>query len=223
MADKKDTKEEEGEEKEKESGEEGKEEGAEGNAEDAAKRKKKRKLLIIAAAAAVLLGGGGSAVYFSGMLSGTPQKTEAGVKKDKKKKGGEEAERGTTGSSVKAVKSNPNEWIPGVIPGHEADDVVYYNLPEFLVNLDTNSKQTSFIKMKVTLEAPSEGDAVDAIDNRLPRIVDKFNETLRLLRISDISGSAGLYRLREELLLQVNKIINPSKVNDILFQEIIVQ
>jgi flagellar FliL protein len=219
MADKKESKEEDAE--EKEPAEEGKEEGAESGDEGAAKRKKKRKLVIMAAIAAVLLGGGGSAVYFSGMLS-SAGKTEAPGKKGKKKKG-EEAPEHTTGSSVKAVKQNPNEWVPGLVPGHEGDDVLYFNLPEFLVNLDTSSKQTSFIKMKVTLEAPSDGDNAEAIDNRLPRIIDKFNTYLRLLRTSDIGGSAGLYRLREELLLQVNKEIYPAKVNDILFQEIIIQ
>jgi flagellar FliL protein len=220
MADKKDE-----EDEEKDSAGEGKEEGAAEGDEGAAAKKKKRKLIIIAAAAALLLGGGGSAVFFSGVLSSAP-KTEVTAKKGKKKKEGkegEEAERGSTGSSVKAVKQNPNEWIPGVVPGHEDDDMLYYNLPEFLVNLDTNSKQTSFIKMKVTLEAPSDGGSAEAIDNRLPRIIDSFNTTLRQLRTSDISGSAGLYRLREELLLQVNKIIYDKKVNDILFQEIIVQ
>lgn len=227
MADKKDKKEEA--EEEKEPAEEGKEEGAEGAGseedEAAKKKKKKRKMMIMAAAAAVLLGGGGAGVYFSGILS-SPKAETGKDKKDKKKKkteeGGEHGEH-TTGSSVKAVKMNPNEWVPGVVAGHEADDVVYYNLPEFLVNLDTTSKQTSFIKMKVTLEAPSDGDNAEAIDGRLPRIIDKFNTYLRLLRTSDISGSAGLYRLREELLLQVNKEIYPGKVNDILFQEIIVQ
>jgi len=218
VADKKEPKDED----EKEPAEEGKEEGAEGGADAAAKKKKKLKLIIIAAAAVLLLAGGGSAVYFSGILSSAP-KTEANQKKAKKKKGGEEPAEHTTGSSVKAVKQNPNEWVPGIVPGHEGEDDVYYNLPEFLVNLDTGSKQTSFIKMKVTLQASSEGDSAEAIDNRLPRIIDKFNTYLRLLRTSDIAGSAGLYRLREELLLQVNKEIYPSKVNDILFQEIIIQ
>ena len=219
MADKKEGKDDE---EDKETSPKEGEEGGEGNEGDAAKRKKKRKLIIIAAAALVLLGGGGAAVYFSGILSGPP-KTEATGKKGKNKKTGEEAPRETTGSSVKAVKQNPNEWVPGLVPGHDGEDTLYYNLPEFLVNLDTNSKQTSFIKMKVTLEAPSDGDSAEAIDNKLPRIIDKFNTYLRLLRTSDIAGSAGLYRLREELLLQVNKEIYPNKVNDILFQEIIVQ
>jgi flagellar FliL protein len=219
MADKKEDKDDED---EKESAEDGKEGGEQVDENAGAKAKKKRKFIIMAAAAVLLLGGGGSAVYFSGILSG-PAKTDAAGKKNKKKKEGEEPERGTTGSSVKAVKQNPNEWVPGIVAGHEDDDMIYYNLPEFLVNLDTSSKQASFIKMKVTLEAPSEGGSAEAIDNRLPRIIDKFNTYLRLLRTSDISGSAGLYRLREELLLQVNKEIYPSKVNDILFEEIIVQ
>jgi flagellar FliL protein len=198
-------------------------EGAEGD-EAAAKKKKKKKLIIIGAAAAILLlGGGGAGLFFSGVLS--PHKEEATTKKGKKKKkGGEggEAERGTTGSSVKAAKGNANEWVPGVVPGHEADDVVYYNLPEFLVNLNTGGKQVSYIKMKVTLEAATDADA-ESIDSRMPRITDSFNTYLRELRTSDIAGSAGLYRLREELLLRVNKTIYPGKVNDVLFREIIIQ
>jgi flagellar FliL protein len=220
MADKKNkTEDDEEEEKPSENGEGEEGEGKEGG--DDAKRKKKRKLLIIIVAAVVLLGAAGAGVYFSGILSGSA-KTDVASKKFKKKKTSEEGPEHTTGSSVKAVKSNPNEWVPGIIPGHEDDDVVYYNLPEFLVNLNTSGRQTSFIKMKITLETPSESDA-DAVDSRLPRITDNFNTYLRELRTSDIAGSAGLYRLREELLLRVNKTIYPSKVNDILFREIIVQ
>jgi flagellar FliL protein len=194
--------------------------GAEGGAAGGTKRKTKRKILIIAVLVVMLLGGVGAGLYFSGILSGQ-SKVEATGKKGKKKKSGE-AERGTTGSSVKSVKQNPNEWVPGVIPGHEGDDVVYYNLPEFLVNLNTGGKQTSFIKMKVTLELPTDSDA-DAVDSRMPRITDSFNTYMRELRTSDLAGSAGLYRLREELLLRVNKTIYPNKVNDILFREIIIQ
>ncbi len=197
-------------------------EGAEGDGEAEAKRKKKRKLIIIAAIAALLLGGVGGGVYYAMFAGASKVEAPNGKKVKKKKGGGEEAERGTTGSSVKSVKQNLNEWVPGLVPGHETDDVIYYNLPEFLVNLNTGSKQTSFIKMKITLEAATDGDA-DAIDNRMPRITDSFNTYLRELRTSDIAGSAGLYRLREELLLRVNKTIYPSKVNDILFREIIIQ
>lgn len=210
--------------KDKDKGEEGKEgeEGAEGGEEAAnTKRRKRLKMIIIAGLGVVVLAGIGAGLYFSGVMSSSSSKTEAASKKGKKKKSAEEP-HGTTGSSVKTVKENFSEWVPGPVPGHEDDDVQYYNLPEFLVNLNTGGKQTSFIKMKVTLEVPTQGD-LDAIDSRMPRITDSFNTYLRELRTSDIAGSAGLYRLREELLLRVNKTIYPNKVNDVLFREIIIQ
>lgn len=217
MADKKDDKNAD----EKDDAEKPEGEGGEGpSPEDVAKRKKKRKMMIVALAAVVLLVGGGAGLYFSGMLTGKTE-TEAAGKKGKKKKK-EDGEHGSSGSSVKAVKQNLNDWVPGPVPGHDNDDMAYYNLPEFLVNLNTGGKQTSFIKMKVTLETPSSDD-LDAIDSYMPRITDSFNTYLRELRGSDLAGSAGLYRLREELLLRVNKTVYPSKVNDILFRELIIQ
>jgi flagellar FliL protein len=217
MADKKATKD------DAEDADEEKKEGAEvePSAGDAAlaKKKKKRKLMIIVLAVVVLAAGGGAGLYFSGMLGGKAD-TEAAGKKTKKKK--EAGEHGTTGSSTKSVKQNLNDWIPGPVPQSDASDVSYFNLPEFLVNLNTGGKQTSFIKMKVTLETPS-ADDLDAIDGYMPRITDSFNTYLREMRSSDLAGSAGLYRLREELLLRVNKTVYPSKVNDILFRELIIQ
>lgn len=201
-----------------------KEEGAEGEAspDDAAlaKKKKKRKLMIIALVVVVLAGGGGAGLYFSGLLGGKAE-TETAGKKTKKKKS-EEGGHGSTGSSAKSAKTNLNDWVPGPVPPSDASDVSYYNLPEFLVNLNTGGKQTSFIKMKVTLETPSTDD-LDAIEGYMPRITDSFNTYLRELRSSDLAGSAGFYRLKEELLLRVNKTVYPSKVNDILFRELIIQ
>lgn len=200
-----------------------KEEGAEGepSPDDAAlaKKKKKRKLMIIALIVVVLAGGGGAGLYFSGILGGKAE-TETAGKKTKKKK--EDGANNTTGSSVKGSKQNLNDWVPGPVPPSDASDVSYYNLPEFLVNLNTGGKQTSFIKMKVTLETPSTDD-IDAIEGYMPRITDSFNTYLRELRSSDLAGSAGFYRLKEELLLRVNKTVYPSKVNDILFRELIIQ
>lgn len=100
--------------------------------------------------------------------------------------------------------------------------VTYYDLPDFLVNLSTATNQTSFVKMKITLELASETDAAIARE-KLPVLQDHFNTYLRDLRASDLSGSAGMYRLREELLARANKSLAPVKVNNILFREILVQ
>ncbi len=53
--------------------------------------------------------------------------------------------------------------------------------------------------------------------------MDNFQVYLRELRIEDLKGSAGMYRLREELLTRVNAAIAPAKVHDVLFKEMLVQ
>jgi flagellar protein FliL len=100
--------------------------------------------------------------------------------------------------------------------------VVYYTLPEFLVNLNVGGKQTSFLKTTIILELNKQMD-VAMVEANLPRLLDAFNTYLRELRASDLAGSAGIQRLREELLLRANKALAPTKVNDVLFKEIVIQ
>ena len=106
--------------------------------------------------------------------------------------------------------------------GKPMEQPVFYTLPEFVVNLNSSSKQSSFLKTTVILELPHQAD-VAQIEANLPRVLDTLNTYLRELRPSDLAGSAGIQRLREELLLRTNKTLAPTKINDILFKEIIVQ
>lgn len=106
--------------------------------------------------------------------------------------------------------------------GKPIEKAVFYTLPEFLVNLNTGGKQSSFLKATVILELPKQGD-VPQVEANLPRLLDTLNTYLRELRPSDLAGSAGIQRLREELLLRSNKTMTPIKINDILFKEVIVQ
>ncbi|HEX2114011.1 MAG TPA: flagellar basal body-associated FliL family protein [Alphaproteobacteria bacterium] len=99
---------------------------------------------------------------------------------------------------------------------------VFYNLPEMLVNLNSAGRRTSFLKISVSLELESATD-IPRIEAVMPRIVDNFQIYLRELRVEDLRGSAGLYRLREELLARVNNAAQPAKVNDVLFKEMLVQ
>lgn len=104
----------------------------------------------------------------------------------------------------------------------EAGAPVFFELGEILVNLNTGSKQASFLKMIVSLELPSQLQ-IPEIEAKMPLILDSFQVYLRELRVDDLQGSAAIFRLREELLLRVNKVVYPTKVNDILFKEILVQ
>ena len=57
----------------------------------------------------------------------------------------------------------------------------------------------------------------------LPRVEDLFQVYLRELRPADLEGSAGTYRLREELLKRVNIALHPAEVDAVLFKELLVQ
>jgi flagellar FliL protein len=104
-----------------------------------------------------------------------------------------------------------------------AKPAVFVDLPEVLVNLsNTGSDRTQYLKVKVVLELP-DALLMQQIQPVMPRIMDTFQTYLRELRPTDLDGSAGLYRLKEELTRRVNIAIAPSKVNAVLFKEIVVQ
>jgi flagellar FliL protein len=106
--------------------------------------------------------------------------------------------------------------------GKPIEKPVFYTLPEFLINLNVGGKATSFLKTTVILELTQQTD-VPAVEANMPRLQDSFNTYLRELRASDLAGSAGIQRLREELLLRANKALAPVKINEVLFKEIVVQ
>jgi len=99
---------------------------------------------------------------------------------------------------------------------------VYYNLPDMLVNLDSRGRKQSVLKMSVTLELGSPEDE-KAMEDKMPRVVDEFQVFLREIRIEDLRGSAGIYRLRQELLTRIKPAVAPIKVKDVLFKELLIQ
>jgi flagellar protein FliL len=100
---------------------------------------------------------------------------------------------------------------------------VFVDMPDVLVNLSSaGGDRTQYLKVKIALELPDE--AVQAqIQPIMPRLMDTFQTYLRELRPTDLDGSAGLYRLKEELTRRVNAAIAPNRINAVLFKEIVVQ
>jgi len=100
---------------------------------------------------------------------------------------------------------------------------VFIDIPEVLVNLaNTGTDRTQYLKVKVVLELPDIA-LKEQIAPVMPRVMDTFQTYLRELRPTDLEGSAGLYRLKEELTRRVNAAISPNRVNAVLFKEIVVQ
>jgi flagellar FliL protein len=153
-----------------------------------------KRLVLFVLLPIILLVGGGAAVYFSGVL---------------------DALSGATEEHAEAPAEERAEAPSG--PG------VFYNVPEMLVNLNgSTNKRPNFLKISIALEL-STPEEVPTMEKVLPRIIDNFQIYLRELRIDDLRGSAGIYRLREELLMRINVAAHPVKVKDVLFREMLVQ
>ena len=120
-----------------------------------------------------------------------------------------------------AVEEEQEEPLPVeevlALPGD-----VFYELPELLVDLNSVSRRTAFLRLNLTLALTEESDRA-RVEKLTPRIVDHILAYLREVRAEEISGSAGMHRLREELLKRAAIAVAPAKVQDLLFTEVPMQ
>jgi flagellar protein FliL len=158
-----------------------------------------KKLILMVVALAVVLGGVGAGLYFTGTLDKLLKKNPAAA--------GEK----TAGKGAADGKDDAS-----------ASSAYFLEIPNMLVNLSTSDGSARYLRLSVQLELNSEADkkAVQAV---LPRVVDQFQTYLRELRVKDLRGSAGIYRLQTELVARVNAAAYPVEVKDVLFQEILIQ
>jgi flagellar protein FliL len=187
-----------------------KEEASEGEEGEKPKKKLPMMFIIAGAAALVVLGGGGAGAYFL-FLKPKPEAAAAAgkdaKKKPEKKKGGKEGDK-KDDKTAAVVKEGP-------------DGVLFYTIPDVVVNMQTADGRPTFLKLKLTLEMPNQ-DAVDDLEPNMPRLQDMFQTFLRELRPEDLSGSQGSYQLRMEILRRVNLVIAPSKANAVLIEEMLI-
>lgn len=99
---------------------------------------------------------------------------------------------------------------------------VFLDLPDMLVNLVGVGGERALLKLSVALELPDQ-ETVAKIEPIMPRVTDNFQVFLRELRVEDLSGSAGMFRLKEELVRRVNLAVAPTEVRDVLFKEMLIQ
>lgn len=103
-----------------------------------------------------------------------------------------------------------------------ARPVHFIEVPDIIVNLNSPARQPRFLKISLKMELDSDLDR-QTMEKLLPRVVDQFQAYLRELRVEDLRGSSGIYRLKIELLNRVRAAAPNVGVRDVLFQEILVQ
>jgi flagellar FliL protein len=117
------------------------------------------------------------------------------------------------GHGAEAAHGAPN------LPTKHAE---FFDVPDIIVNIQTADGSQAYLKLSVALEIEG-AETKKKIEPILPRVIDQFQTYLRELRVDDIRGSAGVMRLKEELLRRVNLSVAPIPVHDVLLKEMIVQ
>jgi flagellar FliL protein len=188
-------------------------EGVEG-AEAGGKKKPPLKLIIIAAVGALVVLGGGGAGAFLFLGKKAPAEGEHADASAKEKAEPKKKEAAGHGAAAGA---------DGELPITEGPDgVIFYTMPDMVVNIQAPDGRPTFLKLKLAFELP-DAHVADSLQPNSPRLADMFQTFLRELRPEDLSGSQGSYQLRMEILRRVNLVIAPSKVNAVLIQEMLIQ
>lgn len=109
--------------------------------------------------------------------------------------------------------------------GEEAHHPVFFEVPDILVNVASSGGKPVFLKLAVSLELEDGAteETLAELEPIVPRVIDQLQTYLRELRIEDLSGSAAMFRLKEELLRRVNLSADPIKIKSVLFREMIIQ
>ena len=153
----------------------------------------KKKLVILAVP--VLLAAIGAGLWFTGIL---PNMLGMGHKAETEEHAGKEREK------------------------EAAHAPVFVELPEMVANLNAPGRRASFVKIKVRLELAKEADQA-IFTAAQPRVIDLFQTYLREMRPDELRGSAGTYRLREQMIARASLAAAPATVVDVLFSELLVQ
>jgi flagellar FliL protein len=165
-------------------------------AEPAKKKGGKKKLILLAVP--LLLAGAGAGLWFGGILPpllgmGKPEKAEMPAH--------------PSDQPAEAAAPKPPAFV---------------ELPDIVVNLNSSSKRQVFLKLKARVELAKPEDVALATAAQ-PKLLDLFQTYLREMRPEEMRGSAGTWRLREELIARANVALAPVHVLDVLFTEMLIQ
>ncbi len=172
------------------------------------RKKSKLKLILLIVVPLVLLLGGGGAAYY--LLVMAPADEMAA------------AEGGGESSAQVIIVPEPEDPLP---PG------TFVPLRDITVNLKSPDSRNEFLRLGLTLEFTPPGlppgpefDAWTAnITSRSAEVIDALQPYLRELTAVELRGSAGTYRLHQQILHRVKLVLPDLPVQDVQFRLLMVQ
>jgi flagellar FliL protein len=170
-------------------------------AAEAPPKKGRAKLLLLGGVGlVVVLGGGGAAAWYTGLFGGATASEQS-----REHEAPEDDGHNTTGAD-----------------GEGEATVAFVDMPDLIVNLQSDSARLRYLKLRLALEVAGE-PAAEAVRQLMPRVMDSFQLYLRALTLDDVQGAVGMQRLKEELTARVNLAVEPARVSSVLLKEMLVQ
>jgi flagellar FliL protein len=120
------------------------------------------------------------------------------------------------------VQVDSDENLSDEEKAKKAREVTYLPLPDTVVNLRNAKGRNTFLKASFVLQIHNDKER-EHINYFIPVISDQFQTFLREMDVDDIQGAAGIERVRQELLIRINRVIAPFKVKEVLVREFLVQ
>jgi flagellar FliL protein len=201
-------------------------EGEEGAPPAKKKLAGKTLVLFIILPAVLVLGGGGAAAMM--LLGGPPAEAgahgDAHAEKKPEKKPAKKDDHGAAGGGDHGAAAASVEGDDvGRLLDCEEGNPCFYAMPDLIVNLAAvDGQREQSLKLDLMLES-SDPANFDAVPQSMPRLKDQLNSFLRELRVEDLNGSGGTYRLRRELLKRFNIVMAPAKVDAVLIEGMLIQ
>jgi len=211
---------------------------AEGEGAPAKKKMAGKTLVLFIILPAVLVLGGGGAAAMMLLGGGKPaaaaetsgEEEEEGDSHAKAKEGHGEAKAeehgapaagGEHGGAEAAAVGEPGD-VGHPLECHDGDPC-YYAMPKLVVNLaGTEGQRSPYMELELTLESSSSA-TFKRVPDLMPRLKDQLTSFLRELRVEDLNGSTGTWRLRRELLNRFNTVMDPKKVDAVLIESMLIQ
>lgn len=106
--------------------------------------------------------------------------------------------------------------------GEKKQSLVFYDLPEISATVKSSNGENSIANFKISIELTNIED-VKKIETLLPRFYDIILAHTQNLHAEEISGSEGLYWLKQELLYRINLAAAPIKIENINFKSFDIQ
>jgi flagellar FliL protein len=201
-------------------------EGEEGAAPAKKKMAGKTLVLFIILPAVLVLGGGGAAAMMllgGGGGGGASEHADSSDNHGEKKKDDHGEKKDDHGGGATATAAAEGEGDVGRMMPCADGDPCYYVMPNLMVNLaGTESERPQFLKLDLVLES-SDPAAFDEVPEAMPRLKDQLNSFLRELRVEDLNGSAGSFRLRRELMKRFNIVMAPARIDAVLIEGMLIQ